>query len=172
MKIECIGINTRLYDIRSKYCSEVKDSSFIYPFIKSMSIKDGINLQYCSKNTRGHYGVKKIIIMRCSSKVIIDSEGLYGIGNYGIGLVDTVDNLIQMKKVLESDEFKELTTKWVGGNDVSNKHILDGLNFTSKIMSEFRKDFWKEFYTDEMEQELIAEGVFVEKGELIYANIR
>jgi len=36
-----------------------------------------------------------------------------------------------------------------------------------KFIKEFRKDWWKEFYTDEMEQELIQEGVLDANGNYI-----
>jgi hypothetical protein len=37
--------------------------------------------------------------------------------------------------------------------------FIDGLGTMFKFIKEFRKDWWKDFYTEDIEQELIQNGL-------------
>jgi hypothetical protein len=75
---------------------------------------------------------------------------------FASGIVNTKENLIKIQKVIDSD-FKIIQSKFVGSND--KNMFIDGLGTMFKFIKEFRKDWWKDFYTDDMEQELIQNGL-------------
>ena len=67
---------------------------------------------------------------------------------FASGIVDTPENLIKIKKVIDSD-FKIIQSNFVGSND--KNMFIDGLGTMFKFIKEFRKDWWKDFYVEEME---------------------
>ena len=86
---------------------------------------------------------------------------------FAAGIVDTPENLIKIQKAINSPRFKRLKNDFCGiGNDAINGYI-DAPGTMFKFIKTFRKDFWKEFYTEEMEQELIKEGKLDKEGNLI-----
>jgi len=136
-----------------------KNETFKYPVIYTITENDGVVLWYANTNNKGHFGIPKLILKKGSIKSILDINGEYGMTQFASAIVDEPENLIRMQKALESKEFKELKGLFCGiGPSNSRNAITDGLGTMFKFIKSFKKDFWKEFYTDEMEQELIKEG--------------
>jgi hypothetical protein len=131
------------YETRNKHMNDVKDNIFKYSCVYSVG-KGGVpRLYYSSVNDKGHYGVPKLISgTGVSPYCFIDYNGEYGMTQFAYGIVDEVENLEKIKKVLESDEFQQinLATKFAAtaGNPLAYPRII----------SLFRKDFWKEFIND------------------------
>jgi hypothetical protein len=99
---------------------------------------------------------------------VLDLDGEYGMTQFAAGIIDKPENLVRIKKALESNEFRKLKSDFRGLGKSSEKYsIIDGLGNMWKFIKEFRKDFWKEFYTPEMEQELIDTGVLAVNGDYI-----
>jgi hypothetical protein len=122
---------------------DVCDSIFKYPCVYSVGKNDTPNIHYSSVNNKGHFGIPKLIAgTGVSPYCFIDYTGEYGMTQFAYGIVDSVENLEKIKKVLESEEFQKinLATKFVTtqGHSIANHRIL----------SLFRKDFWKEFIND------------------------
>ena len=132
----------------------IKDKIFKHPCVYGYPEK-GIKFFYANTTDKGHFGIPKLILVKASTKSILDLDGDYGLTQFAYGIVDTPTNLIKMQKVLSDEKLQRILSSFVGRND---KAILvpNGSNFN--FIKEFRKDWWKEFYTEEMEQELIAEG--------------
>jgi len=135
----------------------IKDRVFKYPVIDRMPLKEDTKFYYSNTNTKGHFGVPKLILGRAGYNSILDLAGKYGMTQFCAGIVDTPENLKKIQKVIESDEFK-LLKKYFCGTTQNPSAIIDAPGTMFKFIKEFKKDFWKEFYTKEMEKELIEEG--------------
>jgi len=144
----------RAYGTDAPNTKDTKDDKFKYPCVYGYP-KKGLKLFYSNTQSYGHFGIPKLILIRASTESILDLEGNYGLTQFAHAIVDTPTNLIKIQKVLSDEKLQRILSSFVGRND---KAILvpNGSNFN--FIKEFRKDWWKEFYTDEMEQELIDEG--------------
>jgi hypothetical protein len=128
------------YETRNKHMNKEANDTFKYPCVYSITGNDEPNFMYSSINTKGHFGIPKLILGNgVTAKCFIDYKGEYGMTQFAYGIVDTIENLEKIKKVLENDEFQKINiaTKFVAtaGNPLAYPRIL----------STFRKDFWKEF---------------------------
>ena len=81
-----------------------------------------------------------------------------------MGLIDEPINLVKIKKVIDSKEFISAVTPMVG---INGNRLVEPTGHMFKFLKEFKHDFWKEFYTEEMEQELINENILDKNGNLI-----
>lgn len=126
------------YEIRNNYMSDIKDIDYKYPCIYSITKRDGTNLRYSSKD-KGHFGIPKVIWTNgLGTYPIIDKNGEYGLTQFAYAISDKVENLDNIKKSLESDDFLNLMKSIRFTNNI----------YDYKIISTFRKDFWKEFIND------------------------
>ena len=66
---------------------------------------------------------------------IIDAEGKYACSEFCTGIIDDVENLENIAKVLNSSNFKDI----ILATSVSKAEI------NRKILKYFKKDFWKQF---------------------------
>lgn len=118
--------------------SSEKDENFKYPCVYTITKKDGINLRY-SNEDKGHFGVSKVIWSNgLGTYPVIDKEGKYGVMNFGAAIIDDIENLENIKKALESESFLNLMKSIKFKNDI----------YDYRVLSTFRKDFWKEFIND------------------------
>lgn len=132
------------YETRGNHMSIDKDNEFKYPVVYGMPLK-GVKFVYSTRDN-GMFGVPKLIIANGSSYSLLDLDGEYGMTQYSFAVVDTPENLIQIQKVIESPWFRTLKSNFCGLGDSINKNaIIDAQGKMRKFMSEFRKDFWKEF---------------------------
>jgi len=119
----------------------------------------GVKFFYANTTSKGHFGIPKIILAKAGYHAILDLDGKYGMTQFAAAIVDDPENLIKIQKALESKEFKELKGLFCGiGPSNGRNAIIDAPGTMFKFIKSFKKDFWKEFYTGEMEQELIKEG--------------
>jgi len=117
-----------------------KTNEFKYPCVYSIVGNDEPILFYSNVNDKGHFAIPKLILGNgANPKCFIDYNGDYGLTQFAFGIIDEPENLEKIKIVLESEEFQKinLSTKFVatGGNPL----------VYPRIISTFRKDFWKEF---------------------------
>jgi predicted RNA methylase len=127
------------YEIRNEYMSKQSDNHHIYPIVYSITQKDGIKLMY-SKINKGHIGIPKIIWSNgLGTYPIIDVNGEYGLTQFAYGIVDTLENLPFIKKVMESNIF----IKFMSYVKFTNN------KYHYKIISTFKKDFWKYFLDED-----------------------
>jgi hypothetical protein len=115
---------------------EEKTSTHKYPVVYTVNINGGLTLKYSSINSNGHFGIPKVILMPATGTgKYIDIKGEYGLTQFVFAIVDEPANLPLIKRALESKKFENLMTACSVG--------LNGYNH--KVLSTFRKDFWKEF---------------------------
>jgi hypothetical protein len=128
-------INNSSYHRQKSYVNDVKTNEFKYPLIYHVSKNTGPVLNWSSVNNLGHFNIPKIIWGNSASTgFYLDETGEYGMTQFAYALVDTVDNLKKIIKVLDKhyDEISSMTNV-----------VGSGLNH--KVLSLFRKDFWKDF---------------------------
>lgn len=128
------------YEHRKSHMSKIKTEKFKYPCVY-YTYKDGsLRLMYSSVNDRGHFGIPKVIwSYGGASSPIVDKHGKYGQVEFSYSIVDDIKNLENIKKAMLSDEFINLMSFSDGTAGIG------GQRYNSKIISTFRKDFWKEF---------------------------
>jgi hypothetical protein len=116
--------------------SRVSDVSFKYPCVYTI-IKDGTINKWWSNTKNGHFGIPKVIWTNgMASPPTLDIEGKYGLTQFSYAIIDDVNNLEDIKKCMNSEKFISLMKLCYMGN---------GNRFDRKVLSTFRKDFWKEF---------------------------
>ena len=110
-----------IYD-RSAYGSDLPHMSskyhageFVYPVVHTMTRK-GLGLWYSNTNTRGHFGVAKVIL-NFNEKLYpyLDLNGDYGMGQFSFGLpVSSAEEGAAMVRSLVSPQFQAMikATKW------------------------------------------------------------
>ena len=91
---------------------------------------------FYSSEKKGHFDIPKVIWSNgLGTYPIIDENGEYGLTQFSYGIIDDKENLNNIKLSLENTNFIKL---------------MEYVKFTNnkynyKIISLFKKDFWKEF---------------------------
>jgi len=123
------------YETRKKWVSKTKSKEYKYPCCYTITIKDGMKFYYSSQK-KEHFGISKVIWSNgLGTYPIIDKDGEYGLTQFSYAIVDNKENLNKIKTSLENKRFIKL---------------MEYVKFTNnkynyKIISLFKKDFWKEF---------------------------
>ena len=131
------------YESRKKYVSSEKDSEFKYPVVYTMTIKDGVTFWYSSDNTKGHFGIPKLILKKGVTIMLLDLNGDYGMTQFAAAIVDSKENLPLIQQAMETKEFKKMQADFTGSSDYNM--ALDGKGHMIKFIKTLRKDFWKNF---------------------------
>jgi hypothetical protein len=134
--IEIIN-NSSYHHQREEWMSRTRTEYFKHPCIYNIKA-DGLNLWYSSVNSKGHFGIPKVIFNSSANggtSTFSDKLGEYGICEFCSGIVDSPENLENIKRALDSKKFLELMKYCKTGTALLNR----------KVISTFKKDFWKEF---------------------------
>ena len=128
------------YGNDKKHMSKIKDNEFLYPCVY-YTYKDFSNrLFFSNTNKNGHFNIPKIIFSAGgASTPIIDKTGEYGVMNFACAIIDDISILYNIQKSMLSDEFLKLMSFSDGNSGVG------GQRYNRKVISTFRKDFWKDF---------------------------
>ena len=124
------------YGTDKKNTSKNKLGNFRHPVVYTCLASGQINLWWSNTDKNGHFGIPKVFWSNGASSVHIDDNGKYGLTQFSYAIVDSQENLKNIKKALESERFIKLM-KAVAFN---NSH-----KYNHRIIALFRKDFWKEF---------------------------
>jgi len=129
-------INNSSYHHQKEYMSKEKDNTYKYPCV--YMVKSGLNIVcwFSNINNKGHFNLPKVIFGNGACDVMIDGNGEYGLTEFASGIVDSVENLENIKKCLDNKDFI---------NNIMNYRDGLGNKYNRKVISLFRKDFWKEF---------------------------
>ena len=120
------------YGTEKKWISKTKDSVFKYPVVYMINEKDEIKFRYSSTKDKGMFGIPKVIYGGGVGS-IIDDEGKYALTEFCSGIVDEKKNLSKIKKILESQYFK---------NEIKKAIMVGKSELNTKILREFNFDFW------------------------------
>ena len=128
------------YGTDKRHMSKVKTEEHIYPCVYTITKRDGLKYFYSTNNKNGHFGQTKLIWSNgLGTYPILDESGKFGLTQFSYGIIDNIENLKLIKKVFESTLFIQL---------------MNFIKFTNnkyhyKLISTFRKDFWKEFLDED-----------------------
>jgi hypothetical protein len=119
-----------------KYISKQKNEIYKYEVIHTIPL-NGVRYIYSSINDKGHFGISKVIFGDNGlNDAIIDMEGKYGMSENSMAIkVDNIEEAVNIKKALLSNNFKEIIKSCIIGN----------FRIDWRLFNEFKKDFWKEF---------------------------
>ena len=119
------------------HMSQEKNINNKYPCVKSIT-KSGINFMWSSTKSKGHFGVRKVIINIAENPyAFFDSKGEYGLGNNVFGLgVKSDEEALKIVSAINSEKFMNdilMSTKW--GN-----YQID-----YRMFKFFKRDFWEKY---------------------------
>jgi hypothetical protein len=123
------------YEVRRPHMSHNKTEHYKYPCIYSVNRSNELSFKWSNTTEKGMFNIPKVIFGSGATGFIIDKNGDYGLTQWATGIVDDVENLENIAKVLNSDKFKDI----ILATSVSKAEI------NRKILKHFKKDFWKEF---------------------------
>jgi hypothetical protein len=125
-----------LYGTDKNNMMKDKSNEFKYPCVYTITKGEKINLQWSDTNKNGHFNLPKVIWSNGSAtSPIVDEIGEYGLTQFSYAIIDDVENLNDIKKALSNPYFIRHIMLF--------KKLADIYNY--KVISTFRKDFWKEF---------------------------
>tara|TARA_R110000822_G_scaffold145984_3_gene284972 strand:- start:10 stop:1329 length:1320 start_codon:yes stop_codon:yes gene_type:complete len=126
-----------LYGTDKKHMSRTKTEEYKYPCVYTVNSKSELSFFYSSKQ-HGHFGVPKFIWSNGRISSIgsyVDINGDYGLTQFAYAIVDKPENLPKIKEVFDSKDFRKLMELCAVGQ----------LTVNYKVISIFKKDFWKVF---------------------------
>jgi hypothetical protein len=124
------------YASDKKWTSKEQSNIYKYPVVYSVNRANECKFIWSEiNNKQGHFEVPKVIFGSGATGFIVDKEGKYACCEFCTGIVDDVDNLENIAKVLNSNNFKDI----ILATSVSKAEI------NRKILKYFKKNFWKEF---------------------------
>ena len=123
------------YEVRRPHMSHNKSDIYKYPCIYSINRSNELSFKWSNTIENGMFNVPKVVFGSGATGFIVDKNGDYGLTQWATGIVDNVENLESIAKVLDSNKFREI----ILATSVSKAEI------NRKILKYFKKDFWKEF---------------------------
>tara|TARA_Y100000996_G_scaffold219321_1_gene172440 strand:+ start:1896 stop:6839 length:4944 start_codon:yes stop_codon:yes gene_type:complete len=122
---------------KNNQMSQTKKGKYIYPVVHSIT-KEGITYWYSNDNTKGHFGVPKVILNfnehQYSHKEQNDYKGEYGMSQISFGIpIKSKKEGDEILKAIDSDAFKKIiaATKW------------GAFQTDYRMFKYFKKDFYK-----------------------------
>ena len=132
-------MNNSSYHHQKEYVQKESDGEYRHPCVYTVRSPDKGNaptFYFSNVNTKGHFGIPKVIFASGASGVLVDKSGEYGMTEFASAIVDKPENLENIKKALQSERF----IRKIMGFKASL-----GDKYNRKIIATFRKDFWKDF---------------------------
>jgi hypothetical protein len=129
------------YETRKPWMKRDEDLEYKYPCVYTIKSPDKNNeptFYYSSKKSQ-FFDIPKVIWGNGATGVFIDKNGEYGLTQFAYAIIDEETNLENIKKALQTEKFVR--------DIMGFKHSL-GDKYNRKIISTFRKDFWKEFMNE------------------------
>jgi hypothetical protein len=135
---KCVIIQSMsAYEPRKSWMSDTENAKFKYSCIHATN-KSGRRFMYSSTNTRGHFGIPKIIFGDSGiSNPLIDIEGNFGMTQHAMGIqVYNIEEANYLVKALTSEKFSEYLKK-------SCMWSTFGIEWS--MFKDFKRNFYKEF---------------------------
>ena len=133
------------YEIRHEHMNKEKTKEFKYPCVYTTESNGTINCWHSNTDRNGHFGITKLFWSNGSASTLhIDMDGKYGLTQFAYAIIDKKTNLRRIKKAMETKKFIEIMKNCsMGKRDI----------YFYKIISLFKKDFWK-YFVDENGNEI------------------
>lgn len=135
-------ISDSSYHTQRSFMSKTQNELFTYPCVYTVKSGDEETLWFSDKNNNGHFDIPKLIWSNfriSSAGSLLDINGDYGLTQFAYAIVDTPENLPLIKKVFDSKIFRNLMEDCA----------VSDMSINRKILSTFRKDFWKDFLDED-----------------------
>lgn len=128
--------SANIYDTRRVWVNKIKNDKFKYTLIHSTP-KSGIRYMYTNDNTKGHFGISKVIFGQAGiNDVVIDMKGKYGLTDNAIGIkIINMKDACQLKNVLMNVKFNNIIKSCSFGN----------FRIDWRLFTMFKQNFWQEF---------------------------
>ena len=128
-------ISGSTYHIQRPNVRNNRDNKFKFPVVYSITQKDGIKCKFTDEK-KGMFVPKVIWSDGAGTYPIIDAKGDYGLTQFSYGIHDESKNLEYIKNAMNDQKFIDLM-----------RYVQFGTahKYNRKIISAFKKDFWKEF---------------------------
>lgn len=126
------------YGIDKEWTSDIKTGEYKFKCVYTMPKNKPVSFYYSNtrKEELGHFGSPKVIFGADGvGDIICDYNGDYGLTQFAVGVVDDPKNLDSIRDALKSERFRKLMKSVCVGKQQYNR----------RVMTLFRKDFWKEF---------------------------
>ena len=131
-------ISDSSYHTQREFMSKEETTYNIHKCIYTVKNGDIPTFWYSNTNKNGHFGIPKLIWSNgriISVGSIIDYKGEYGLTQFSYAVVDEPENLGDIKKAFDSKKFR----------DMMENCSVANMSINRKIISTFKKDFWKDF---------------------------
>ena len=127
--------NSYNYELRRKWVSTEKTKTHIYPLVHATN-KKGNRFLYTSDNTKGHFGIPKVIFGQSGiNEPIIDFNGDYGMTECAMAIpIKNQKDGDKLKTYLMSDAFKIIRSSCLWGN----------FRVDWRMFKYFKKGFWRD----------------------------
>lgn len=136
---ECINViySSSSYETRNPHMKANLKGTYKYPCVYMIKVNGEPKLHYSSVNNKGHFGIPKLIWGNGGYEMgsFLDVNGEYALTQFAYAISDNIKNLPLIKKAFDSKEFRNVMKSFDGGDS----------NINRKVISLFRKDFWKQF---------------------------
>jgi len=122
---------------RTEQMNNNQSVDFQYPCTYTI-MKGETKFWYSNTNNKGHFGTPKLIWGNGRIKSVgscADVNGEFGLTQFTYAIVDESKNIAHIKKAFDSKEFR----------DLMQSCTVSDMKISNKVISTFRKDFWKEF---------------------------
>jgi len=125
-----------MYEIRKEFMNKDKKDDFLFPCVYSVN-RNNKSTFYYSKIKKDFF-IPKVIFGSGATGFIVDINGEYGLTQFATGIADDINNLPKIALALDTPKF----TRIIQATSMSKSEI------DRKILSLFKKDFYKEFLDD------------------------
>jgi hypothetical protein len=135
-------IHNSQYHTQKSWMSKTKTEEFKYPCVYTVNSKSEPSFFYSSKQ-HGQFDVPKLIWSNGRISSIgsyVDINGDYGLTQFAYAIVDKPENLQKIKEVFDTKDFRNLMELCAVGQ----------LTVNYKVISIFKKDFWKTFIKNKL----------------------
>ena len=126
------------YHSQYSHVSKTKHDNYIYPLVNYIKKDDTMRLFYTDDNTKGHFGIAKLILSTGKMKsvgTVLDLQGEYGLTEFAFAIVDEPQALVLIKKCADSERFRAFM----------NCCAVNDSYFNKRVLSTFKKDFYLDF---------------------------
>ena len=127
-----------VYETRRKWISKEQTNEYKYPCVYSINSKNIPSLKWSSVNNKGHFGVSKFIFSN-GQGFIHDLNGIYGMTEWAYSFRCDKKNIGYIEQTFRNKKFKKII----------NAIQLTSNSYNYNIIKYFKKDFWREFITEE-----------------------
>ena len=124
-----------MYGTDKANMSEEKTADNPHPCVYYIPTNKPPSFRYSSEK-KGMFGKPKVIFATMADAgILIDKKGKYGLCQFAAGIVDAPENLDSIYEAITSEDFRHLM-----------KSVqVAGAGHNRRVISKFRKDFWKDF---------------------------